>query len=162
MVFTPGTPSRDTVSGYDIWSSTSLGERPIHSVKTICWFSPISGIASTGTGLRISQPVSQSNGATIAPQTITNRTSNPMTSLFVRQKCMSFPIKDLCSAVCSKDCLSSILFIFLFPDFFSTDHFFNPSATQHHLAKVWIGSLVIILQPLGSFVIECHWTMQDI
>ena len=162
MVFTPGTPSRDTVSGYDIWSSTSSGERPIHSVKTICWFSPMSGIASTGTGLRIRPPISQSNGATITPQIITNKTSNPITSLLVRQNHRSFPIKDFCSAVCSRDRLSSILFIFLFPDFFSTDHFFNPSATQHHLAKVRIGSLIIILQPLGSFVIECHWTMQDI
>ena len=43
--------------------------------------------------------VLQSNGATITPQTITNRTSNPTTSLLVREKRKTFPIKDLCSAV---------------------------------------------------------------
>ena len=31
-----------------IWSSISLGLRPIQSVKTITWFSERSGIASTG------------------------------------------------------------------------------------------------------------------
>jgi hypothetical protein len=30
----------------------SCGFGPGHSVKTICWFSPMSGIASTGTGSR--------------------------------------------------------------------------------------------------------------
>src|SRR5690606_37184751 len=34
--FTPGTPKREVVRGYVIWSSISCGERPGHSVKTIC------------------------------------------------------------------------------------------------------------------------------
>ena len=46
----------------------SWGLRPIQRVKTICWFSPMSGMASTGTGSRGRIPVSQSKGATITPQ----------------------------------------------------------------------------------------------
>src|SRR5216683_8141077 len=45
---TPGKPWRLTVSGYVIWSSTSCGERPVQSVKTITWLSERSGIASIG------------------------------------------------------------------------------------------------------------------
>src|SRR5712691_12673787 len=45
---TPGRPCRLTVSGYVIWSSTSCGDRPIQSVKTITWLSDRSGIASIG------------------------------------------------------------------------------------------------------------------
>ena len=44
----PETPNSDTLSGYVIWSSMSLGERPGHGVSTITWFSPTSGIASIG------------------------------------------------------------------------------------------------------------------
>ena len=36
IVFTLGIPSSAVVRGYVIWSSTSCGDRPIHSVKTIC------------------------------------------------------------------------------------------------------------------------------
>src|SRR5882672_11910405 len=45
---TPGKPWRLTVSGYVIWSSTSCGDRPVQSVKTITWLSERSGIASIG------------------------------------------------------------------------------------------------------------------
>src|ERR1043166_3080063 len=45
---TPGSPWRLTVSGYVIWSSTSWGDRPVQSVKTITWLSLRSGIASIG------------------------------------------------------------------------------------------------------------------
>ena len=45
---TPGRPCRLTVSGYVIWSSTSCGERPVQSVKTMTWLSLRSGIASIG------------------------------------------------------------------------------------------------------------------
>src|SRR5216684_6665509 len=45
---TPGRPCRLTVSGYVIWSSTSWGERPLQSVKTMTWLSERSGIASIG------------------------------------------------------------------------------------------------------------------
>src|SRR2546427_7033580 len=45
---TPGKPCRLTVSGYVIWSSTSCGDRPVQSVKTITWLSERSGIASIG------------------------------------------------------------------------------------------------------------------
>ena len=75
-----------------IWSSTSCGERPIHSVKTICWFSPMSGIASVATGSRGNPPRSQSNGATIAPHTTTAMTTSATTSLFSRQKRMILSI----------------------------------------------------------------------
>ena len=45
---TPGRPCRLTVSGYVTWSSTSCGERPDQSVKTMTWLSERSGIASIG------------------------------------------------------------------------------------------------------------------
>src|SRR2546423_8252500 len=45
---TPGRPCRLTVSGYVTWSSTSCGDRPDQSVKTITWLSERSGIASIG------------------------------------------------------------------------------------------------------------------
>jgi hypothetical protein len=61
---TPGSPISETVSGYVTWSSTSCGERPGQSVKTICWFSPRSGMASTAIGLRGRMSSDQSNGAT--------------------------------------------------------------------------------------------------
>ena len=64
IVLTPGTPSNATVNGYVIWSSTSCGDRPGHFVNTICWFSPISGIASTGIGLRSTPGICHPNGAT--------------------------------------------------------------------------------------------------
>ncbi|MBA7619890.1 hypothetical protein ES703_27232 [subsurface metagenome] len=89
IVLTPGMPSRDTVNGYVIWSCTSWGERPIHSVKTICWFSPISGIASTGTGSRGRPQRSQSNGATMMPHPTTIIKNSATTNLFSRQKRMS-------------------------------------------------------------------------
>ena len=49
------------------WIIQLAGERPSHMVNTICWFSPMSGIASTGTGFLGSPGISQSNGATIKP-----------------------------------------------------------------------------------------------
>ena len=48
MVFTPGVPVRLVVSGYVTWLSTSCGERPGQSAKTMTCFSPMSGMASTG------------------------------------------------------------------------------------------------------------------
>ena len=48
----------------------SCGLLPDQGVNTICWFSPMSGIASTGTGSRGIEPISQSNGATITPQKV--------------------------------------------------------------------------------------------
>src|SRR5262249_11582750 len=45
---TPGSPCRLTVNGYVIWSSTSCGERPGQSVKTMTWLSERSGMASIG------------------------------------------------------------------------------------------------------------------
>ena len=46
MAWTSGIPCSAVTSGNVTWSSTSLGERPIHSVKTMTWFSERSGIAS--------------------------------------------------------------------------------------------------------------------
>src|SRR5215510_8376630 len=45
---TPGRPCKLTVSGYVTWSSTSCGDRPGQSVKTMTWLSERSGIASSG------------------------------------------------------------------------------------------------------------------
>jgi hypothetical protein len=45
---TPGRPCRLTVRGYVTWSSTSCGERPGQSVKTMTWLSLRSGMASMG------------------------------------------------------------------------------------------------------------------
>jgi hypothetical protein len=56
MVSTPGIPQQSGGKRIVIWSWISCGERPIHSVATICWFSPISGMASTGTGSRGNRP----------------------------------------------------------------------------------------------------------
>src|SRR6266853_1737506 len=53
---TPGKPCRLTVSGYVIWSSTSWGERPGQSVKTMTWLSDRSGIASIGVDSRAQYP----------------------------------------------------------------------------------------------------------
>ena len=82
MVFTPGIPKREVVKGYVIWSSISCGERPSHLVKTICWFSPISGIASTATGLLGKNPVSQLKGAFTIPHPKKRKSNNTDTSLF--------------------------------------------------------------------------------
>ncbi len=86
IVFTSGRPRRAVVNGYVIWSSTSCGLLPGHSVKTICWFSPISGMASTATGWRGKNPSSQSNGAKATPIMTKASSSNATTSLFSRQK----------------------------------------------------------------------------
>src|SRR5882724_10623986 len=53
---TPGKPWRLTVSGYVTWSSTSCGERPVQSVKTITWLSERSGMASIGVVSRAQYP----------------------------------------------------------------------------------------------------------
>jgi hypothetical protein len=45
---TPGSPCRLVTSGYVTWSSTSCGERPGQSVKTMTWLSDRSGMASMG------------------------------------------------------------------------------------------------------------------
>ena len=42
-----GTPCSAVTRGKVTWSSTICGERPIHSVKTMTWFSERSGIASS-------------------------------------------------------------------------------------------------------------------
>ncbi len=81
MVLTPGTPSIAVDSGYVTWSSMSCGDRPGQSVKTICWFSPISGMASTETGLRGRLPSSQSNGATYKPAPTSSIRPRATTSL---------------------------------------------------------------------------------
>ena len=52
----------------------SCGERPDQLVNTICWFSPISGIASTATGLFGRKPLSKLKGAFTVPHP-TKRTS---------------------------------------------------------------------------------------
>ena len=83
MVFTPGIPSNEVVSGYDIWSSMSCGDRPGHSVYTICWFSPMSGMASTGTGSLGMSPVSQLKGEVATTQPKNNE----------YQKCNQFVLK---------------------------------------------------------------------
>src|SRR4030042_462434 len=101
IVLTPGTPKSDVVSGYVIWSSTSCGLLPGHSVKTICWFSPMSGIASTATGFLGQNPSSQSNGATITPQPTKNKISSTTTSLFSRQKRITLLINDGCCSFIS-------------------------------------------------------------
>src|SRR3954453_21157432 len=46
--FTPPRPCSLRESGYGTWSSISRGLRPGQSVKTMTWFSPRSGTASTG------------------------------------------------------------------------------------------------------------------
>src|SRR5260370_4640975 len=62
----PGSPCRLTVSGYVSWSSTSWGERPGQSVKTITWLSERSGIASIGVvrSAQYPQPARSRNAAT--------------------------------------------------------------------------------------------------
>src|SRR6266478_1516382 len=62
---TPGKPWRLTVSGYVIWSSTSWGERPVQSVKTMTWLSERSGIASMGVvrSAQYPQPASRAKEA---------------------------------------------------------------------------------------------------
>ena len=55
---------------------------PSHLVNTICWFSPISGIASTATGLLGKNPVSQLKGAFTVPQPIKRTSNKTATSLF--------------------------------------------------------------------------------
>ncbi len=64
----------------------SCGERPGHLVKTICWFSPKSGIASTGTGSFGKDPICQLKGAVNMPQAkrITNK--RKVTNLFSKKK----------------------------------------------------------------------------
>jgi len=49
----------------------------------------MSGMASTGTGSRGSDSISQSNGATITPQSTRTIVNSMTTSLFSRQKRMS-------------------------------------------------------------------------
>src|SRR6056297_580897 len=88
IVFTPGIPKREVVSGYVIWSSISCGERPCHLVKTICWFSPISGMASTATGSVGKKPVSQLKGALTTPQPTNRASSRTATSLFSMRNLM--------------------------------------------------------------------------
>src|SRR4029453_1751632 len=62
---TPGRPCRLTVSGEVIWSSTSWGDRPGQSVKTITWLSDRSGIASIGvvSSAQYPQPARSRNAA---------------------------------------------------------------------------------------------------
>src|SRR4030043_1347209 len=96
IVFTPGTPKSDVVSGYVIWSSTSCGLLPGQSVNTICWFSPMSGIASTATGFLGQNRSSQSNGATYIPQPTKNMISSHTTSLFSKQKRIILSTNDGC------------------------------------------------------------------
>src|SRR6218665_161573 len=45
----------------------SFGERPVHSVATICWFSPMSGMASTAMGFR-GKALCHSKGENDIPQ----------------------------------------------------------------------------------------------
>ena len=45
---TPASPWRFTTIGYVTWSSTSCGERPGQSAKTMICVSEMSGMASTG------------------------------------------------------------------------------------------------------------------
>jgi len=90
IVFTPGIPSSDEVRGYDIWSSISFGDRPIHSVATICWLSPISGIASTGTGFLGRKPIFQLNGAEIVPHPIKTSNINIVITRFSKKYLISF------------------------------------------------------------------------
>lgn len=87
--FTPGIPNRAVVKGYVIWSSMSCGDRPIHSVKTICWFSPISGMASTGTGSEGRKVVFQPKGAVTIPQATKRIIIKMVTNLFSRKYLMS-------------------------------------------------------------------------
>src|SRR5690554_6982527 len=82
MVLTPGIPSREVVSGYVIWSSIFCGERPCQLVKTICWFSPISGIASTATGSLGRKGISQLNGAFTMPHPTKSASNKTATNLF--------------------------------------------------------------------------------
>src|SRR5678815_1656363 len=62
---TPGRPWRLTDSGYVTWSSTSCGERPVQSVKTMTWLSERSGIASIGVvrSAQYPQPASNTKAA---------------------------------------------------------------------------------------------------
>jgi len=50
-------------------------------VKTICWFSPISGIASTATGLLGINLVSQLKGAVAIPQPTNKKSVRTATNL---------------------------------------------------------------------------------
>lgn len=51
----------------------------------ICWFSPISGMASTGTGFRGTRSESQSKGALIQPQSAAINNKIRDTGLLVRK-----------------------------------------------------------------------------
>ena len=68
-----------------IWSCISFGERPIHSVATICWLSPISGMASTGIGFRGMIPPCQLKGDVEMPHTIISTSKSKVTTLFSRK-----------------------------------------------------------------------------
>ena len=59
------------------WSSTSFGERPGHSVKTMTWFSPTLGMASIGTTIAQYPPMA---AMTMAPSSVSIgwRTQNAM------------------------------------------------------------------------------------
>lgn len=85
IVRTPGIPRSAVVSGYVIWSSMSCGDRPGQSVKTICWLSPMSGIASTETGSE-GKGRFHLNGEVTSPQPTSNTKSSIAMSLFSRKK----------------------------------------------------------------------------
>src|SRR6218665_3526114 len=53
----------------------SFGERPVHSVATICWFSPMSGMASTAMGFR-GNALCHSKGENDIPQPMKAKRKN--------------------------------------------------------------------------------------
>src|SRR5207249_5954297 len=81
---TPGSPWRLTVSGYVTWSSTSCGERPDQSVKTMTWLSERSGMASIGVvkSAQYPQPPSNAKNAMTRNQF---RSDSPISQLIMRR-----------------------------------------------------------------------------
>ena len=88
MVLTPGIPNNAVVRGYVTCSWISFGERPIQSVAMICWLSPMSGIASTATGLRGMRPLCQLKGTVDSPPTMININ----TSAVIKRLWRKYPI----------------------------------------------------------------------
>ena len=76
-------------------------------VKTICWFSPMSGMASTGTGSRTVFPHLQSNGATATPHPSTISTIAKTTAFLFRQKWIMESIRE-CRSRPACSCFSTI------------------------------------------------------
>lgn len=140
----------------------SCGLRPAHSVKTICWFSPMSGIASTGTGSRGSPAISESKGATSTPQKSVIASPIATTSFCSRQKRMRES-----RAFLPFDCIRASLMIVTLMTILRTfvqgsECLANLAAAEHAGAKVGIAYRLAPLEPVRALVVESHRAVSEI